>query len=422
MDVSRILQNHGRSLSNRFSMIFNTDVATRHDTIKSTIDKRRSTLLTNGLVLSSLTLKKKSKNQEIFITSIDPAYRKDALQIPLLISKYNGSVKSKKTPNEIVVLILNLAILSPCLRDEIYMQLCNSTTSYTKESEGIKSWELFCICFSYFRASSKVENFLEGYLNQHMNSENQNTSLYADRCYQILETNLENDNLNKSSNSIIKITIENVITIRESIYYRPKFGIQLNVLIRNQRLKYPNIDIPYFIHIICNGIINNNGLYTEGIFRVPGDQEHVNILKSLIDKDMPINAIQDPNTYSSLLKLWFRSLPTALFPDSLYNKCLEFNEDLDRVNQIIDCLDKFSKALLIHMLKFIRLFLDPKSTEITKMNLSNLVMVWAPNFLRCPSNDPMQILLFNKRECDFLRFIIQHYPLEEEANSFELTL
>jgi hypothetical protein len=34
---------------------------------------------------------------------------------------------------------------------------------------------------------------------------------------------------------------------------------------------------------------------------------------------------------------------------------------------------------------------EPKNSSLTKMTAGNIAMVFAPNFLRCPSDDPMVI-------------------------------
>lgn len=42
------------------------------------------------------------------------------------------------------------------------------------------------------------------------------------------------------------------------------------------------------------------------------------------------------------------------------------------------------------------------------MGEDNLAMVWAPNCLRCPSNDPLEILENTRKEMTFLRTVMQN--------------
>lgn len=42
----------------------------------------------------------------------------------------------------------------------------------------------------------------------------------------------------------------------------------------------------------------------------------------------------------------------------------------------------------------------------TKMGLENIAMVWAPNFLRCPSEDHTLIFQNTRKEMSFLRLLL----------------
>ena len=50
----------------------------------------------------------------------------------------------------------------------------------------------------------------------------------------------------------------------------------------------------------------------------------------------------------------------------------------------------------------------PDIAAVTKMDENNLAMVWAPNCLRCPSDDPMQIFENTRKEMTFLRTLMQN--------------
>lgn len=45
----------------------------------------------------------------------------------------------------------------------------------------------------------------------------------------------------------------------------------------------------------------------------------------------------------------------------------------------------------------------PDNVHYSKMGEDNLAMVWAPNCLRCPSDDPREIFDNTRKEMTFLR-------------------
>lgn len=55
-----------------------------------------------------------------------------------------------------------------------------------------------------------------------------------------------------------------------------------------------------------------------------------------------------------------------------------------------------------------QVFVQPANVAITKMDVSNLAMVMAPNCLRCQSDDPRVIFENTRKEMSFLRVLIQH--------------
>lgn len=58
----------------------------------------------------------------------------------------------------------------------------------------------------------------------------------------------------------------------------------------------------------------------------------------------------------------------------------------------------------------------PDNQKLTKMTYDNLAMVWAPNFLRCPSEDPMTIFQNTKREMSFVRHLVLRKNTDDVAD------
>lgn len=73
----------------------------------------------------------------------------------------------------------------------------------------------------------------------------------------------------------------------------------------------------------------------------------------------------------------------------------------------------FYSALFLSLLHSLpdpltQVFVQPANVAITKMDVSNLAMVMAPNCLRCQSDDPRIIFENTRKEMSFLRVLIQH--------------
>jgi len=49
----------------------------------------------------------------------------------------------------------------------------------------------------------------------------------------------------------------------------------------------------------------------------------------------------------------------------------------------------------------------PENVAVTKMDVSNIAMVWAPNCLRCEPDDPTLVLENTRSEISFMRALVQ---------------
>lgn len=62
--------------------------------------------------------------------------------------------------------------------------------------------------------------------------------------------------------------------------------------------------------------------------------------------------------------------------------------------------------VLTYLIHFLQEFSHPEVVVCTKMDSSNLAMVFAPNLLRCQSQDPKVILENTRKEMNFIRALI----------------
>lgn len=157
------------------------------------------------------------------------------------------------------------------------------------------------------------------------------------------------------------------------------------------------------------------------------------------------NGFVDAHAPASLLKLWYRELYDPLIPDELYEECVA-TEDPETVATIVNRLPPLNKLViwksnfsftafairsvwltnfwiplpflqvLTYLVYFLQQFAQPDIVACTKMDSSNLAMVFAPNCLRCTSQDPKVILENARKEMAFMRTLISHMDTSSVAD------
>ncbi|EDV43496.2 uncharacterized protein Dana_GF18519 [Drosophila ananassae] len=141
-------------------------------------------------------------------------------------------------------------------------------------------------------------------------------------------------------------------------------------------------------------------------------------MKNRLDRwDVPDykNTLVDAHAPASLLKLWYRELYDPLIPDAYYEDCVN-TEDPDKAKEIVNKLPEINQLVLTYLIHFLQQFSNPEVVSCTKMDSSNLAMVFAPNCLRCTSEDPKVILENARKEMSFMRTLIQHMDTSHVSN------
>uniref|UniRef100_A0A667YP76 Rho GTPase activating protein 22 n=1 Tax=Myripristis murdjan TaxID=586833 RepID=A0A667YP76_9TELE len=150
----------------------------------------------------------------------------------------------------------------------------------------------------------------------------------------------------------------------------------------------------------CVCFIRQRGLEEEGLFRAPGQTNHVRELQDAFDRgEKPVlDSTTDVHTVASLLKLYIRELPEPVIPFSKYTQFLSCAQLLlkDKEMGIVE-LGKQVKALPqvnYNLLKYICKFLDEVQSHSNenKMSVQNLATVFGPNILRPRVEDPVTMM------------------------------
>uniref|UniRef100_A0A667YJY5 Rho GTPase activating protein 22 n=1 Tax=Myripristis murdjan TaxID=586833 RepID=A0A667YJY5_9TELE len=150
----------------------------------------------------------------------------------------------------------------------------------------------------------------------------------------------------------------------------------------------------------CVCFIRQRGLEEEGLFRAPGQTNHVRELQDAFDRgEKPVlDSTTDVHTVASLLKLYIRELPEPVIPFSKYTQFLSCAQlllkDKEMASESLSYPEvDFSLAVKLFFLCRVR-FLDEVQSHSNenKMSVQNLATVFGPNILRPRVEDPVTMM------------------------------
>ncbi|XP_036904704.1 rho GTPase-activating protein 39 isoform X2 [Sturnira hondurensis] len=363
---------------------------------------RRKVSIANMLAWSSESIKK-----PMIVTS-DRHVKKEACEIFKLIQMYMGDRRAKADPLHVALEIATKGWSMQGLRDELYIQLCRQTTENFRLESLSRGWELMAICLAFFPPTPKFHSYLEGYIYRHMDPVNDTKgvaiSTYAKYCYH----KLQKAALTGAKKGLKKPNVEEIRHAKNAVFSPSMFGSALQEVMSMQKERYPERQLPWVQTRLSEEVLALNGDQTEGIFRVPGDIDEVNALKLQVDQWKVPTGLEDPHVPASLLKLWYRELEEPLIPHEFYEQCIAHYENPEAAVAVVHALPRINRLVLCYLIRFLQVFVQPANVAITKMDVSNLAMVMAPNCLRCRSDDPRVIFENTRKEMSFLRVLIQH--------------
>ncbi|XP_039926710.1 protein FAM13C isoform X2 [Hirundo rustica] len=134
------------------------------------------------------------------------------------------------------------------------------------------------------------------------------------------------------------------------------------------------------------------GLERVGIFRIGGSANKIKELRQKYNQGEEVDLINDGDVDSvaSLLKLFLKELPVAVFPDNICSGLLKTfqehkintTECIENLRQLLSCLPKAHQSLL----QFLSSFLLKVATysAVNFMTLENLAIVFGPALFKIP--------------------------------------
>ncbi|CDQ66300.1 unnamed protein product [Oncorhynchus mykiss] len=163
----------------------------------------------------------------------------------------------------------------------------------------------------------------------------------------------------------------------------------------------------------CVCFIHQHGLTEEGLFRMPGQTNHVRELQDAFNcGEKPLfGSNTDVHTVASLLKLYLRELPEPVVPFNKYTEFLSTAQLLakDQEEGILE-LGRQLKSLPqvnYNLLRYVCRFLDEVQSHSSqnKMSVQNLATVFGPNIFRPKMEDP-QIMMEGSSQVQHLMTVL----------------
>ncbi|MED6257339.1 hypothetical protein ATANTOWER_019396 [Ataeniobius toweri] len=162
------------------------------------------------------------------------------------------------------------------------------------------------------------------------------------------------------------------------------FGVSLNSLLDNDRKRFPGVKVPVFFQKLLS-FLEQNGLQTEGILRVPGSAAKLKFLRRELDRCWSIFDWTEvrPVDAAGLLKLFIRELPTPLLTHthlSTFCSVLGVSSEVHQVQALqllLLLLPETHRNTLRALLVFLRKVVSHQDQN--RMSLWNVSMVMAPN-------------------------------------------
>lgn len=285
------------------------------------------------------------------------------------------------------------------LRDEIYVQMARQLTENPNQESVTWGLILASILLSYFSPSSKFSPFLQSFLETHTHQ------MARDVCLPRLEKRLRQNWLTYCRKPADGKEISIVrLSITKWPQYCGVFGESLERIMSLQNCSpyLKTLRLPWILTTLGEKIMETGGAETEGIFRCAADHDLIAQLRLEIDcvdfrkitdsKQLHclLSNVQDPHVIAGLLKLFFRQLYEPVFPSKLYEICLQNGQDGHSACRVFtERLPNLNKDVVAYLIRLLQFLANSENVVKTKMDDSNLSMVWAPNLLRAPSQEDL---------------------------------
>ncbi|OCF54784.1 hypothetical protein L486_07920 [Kwoniella mangroviensis CBS 10435] len=299
--------------------------------------------------------------------------------------------------------MIQLSVASSEMRDEVYCQLIKQLTKNPNHDAVVLGFQLFCVLVNAFGPSKNFEPFVKNFLRINSAEKADGIGIMSKYCIGKLEVLAAKGGRGKA------LTVGEIEHASDAAFYPSVYGESLDRIMDLQKRAYPTLKVPVILPFLADGILALGGLQAEGIFRVPGDGDSVNELKSRMDRGhYQLKGIDDPHVASSLFKLWLRELEDPIIPSNLYNDALSASKTPEESIDFLTRLPVYNRRVLLFVISFIQLFMKEDVVKVTKMTPGNLALVMAPNILRTTSNSLITVFTNSSFESKFILQLLEN--------------
>jgi len=163
--------------------------------------------------------------------------------------------------------------------------------------------------------------------------------------------------------------------------------------------------VPVILAEMKQFILEHNGVNTEGIFRLAGEQTEIHRLKELMNKKSKWDT-RDLSAVASLLKIWFRDLPVPILNALPDDSMMNFQDSSDCVNAFSQ-LPEPQHSLMAWLLDLLQQV--SQNSDLNKMTPQNIAIVVAPNLYDISTPNPMEGLILSQKCAQFLNHVLNSH-------------
>jgi len=177
--------------------------------------------------------------------------------------------------------------------------------------------------------------------------------------------------------------------VQRDVFATSQFDCSLDEIMVKQSDEFPDEALPHVLTFLIQSVLARQGDSTEGLFRLPANENGLEQAKSKLEKgEYLIDPSDDAHVPACLLKLWLRNLSTPVVPESAYDQCLDAADRGEAaVLAVVNSLAPINRAVLVVVCNFLRSLTHDEIVAKTKMPAENLALVFCPNILKgTPTN------------------------------------